>query len=249
MKKHLVLWSSLLVFGSLLGYGSNIWADEITYPSKGSVTFEEDSSQTKPVDPLNPDQPVTPTDPEGNEVDPDKGTPGPLSLDFASDFLFGTQKITTTNENYYAALQSYKKQGSTELTSGPNYIQVTDKRGTQMGWVLSVTQMAQFQTAENEPLEGASLSFANAMAVSAVDQTYAPTINEGETETALIPGTATTIMTAAQKQGMGTWLYRLGDEKTGANSVKLSIPGKSVKLAKEYTTTLTWTLASTPENL
>lgn len=247
MKKKVILFSSMLILGGGV-HTLSVHAEDAVYPSQGSITFEEDTSQTKPVDPLNPDNPVTPTDPDGNEVDPDKGTPGPLSLDFASDFLFGTQKITTTNEEYYATLQSYKKQGATDLSTGPNYVQVTDKRGTQLGWSLSVKQEAQFKTAAAETLDGAAISFANATAVSAVDEQYKPTINAGATETVLVPGTETTIMTAAEKQGMGTWLYRLGDETTGDKSVKLSIPGKSIKLAKEYTTTLTWTLASKPVN-
>ncbi|MGM0183517.1 hypothetical protein IGK74_002483 [Enterococcus sp. AZ150] len=247
MKKNLVCLSSLLVLGGSIGMLS-VQAEEASYTSQGSVTFEQDTSKTDPVDPLNPDKPVIPTDPDGNEI-PDKGTAGPLSLDFASDFLFGTQKITTTDQDYYAKLQSYKKEGETTLSTGPNYIQVTDKRGTQLGWSLSVTQQEQFKTADEEVLEGAVIAFNNATAVSSVDSAYAPTINAGgATELKLVPGSQQPVMTAAEKQGMGTWLYRLGDETTADKSVKLSIPGKSVKLAKEYTTTLTWTLASTPTN-
>lgn len=220
----------------------------VDYTSQGSVTFEADTSKTDPVDPLDPTTPVKPTDPV-DPSGPNPGTTGPVSIDFASSFQFGkNQKISTLDKIYYAQPQTYTRNGATSSTTGPNYIQVTDKSGTKNGWNLSVKQEKQFSTSENDNLDGATLSFTNANAYSAVDNAYAPTIVNGSTETKLTPGTSLIIMNAPQNKGMGTWLYRLGNQTTANSSVKLSVPGKSVKLAKEYKTSLTWTLANTPVN-
>ena len=95
-------------------------ADTVDYDSNGVVEFIPNTDPTKPVDPTDPDptnpvdpvdpdpykpvDPVDPTDPNG----PEPGTPGPLSIDYASSFDFGTQKISTQTHTYNAALQKYK---------------------------------------------------------------------------------------------------------------------------------------------
>ena len=52
----------------------------------------------------------------------------------------------------------------------------------------------------------------------------------------------------AKEWGLGSIV--LGKDATeGATAVKLNVPGKAIKLAKEYRTTLTWTLKSVPTNV
>lgn len=41
----------------------------------------------------------------------------------------------------------------------PNYVQVTDTRGTWDGWTLTVAESDQFQNTSGEKLTGAELSF------------------------------------------------------------------------------------------
>lgn len=241
MRKSIALLMGALLFSSVLGVTSVYAADEsANYTSNGVITFEPDTDPTKPTDPTDPTKPVEPTDPT-NPDGPNPGTNGPLSIDYASSFQFGTQKITTTDKDYYAAIQTFK-----DKTTGPNYVQVTDKRGSQEGWNLSVTENGQFQTADKEALVGASLSLNNGSSNSIMDDAYKPTL---VTQNTLVPGTKATLMTADKGKGMGTWIYRFGSDATqGGQAVKLSIPGKAVKLAKQYSTTLTWTLESTPTN-
>ncbi|MGX7738218.1 WxL domain-containing protein, partial [Enterococcus faecalis] len=63
-------------------------------------------------------------------------------------------------------------------------------------------------------------------------------------------GTEVELVKAEDGKGMGTWVYRFGKDATeGATAVKLNVPGKAIKLAKEYRTTLTWTLKSVPTNV
>ena len=47
------------------------------------------------------------------------------------------------------------KDGNKEV---PNFVQVTDNRGTNAGWKLSVTQNDQFKTADGKELTGATLT-------------------------------------------------------------------------------------------
>lgn len=51
-------------------------------------------------------------------------------------------------------------------------------------------------------------------------------------------------MATKDAEGAGTYVYRSGDDAKKAESVKLSVPGKTTKVA--YTTTLTWSLNDVP---
>ncbi|MDE3281279.1 WxL domain-containing protein [Lacticaseibacillus casei] len=218
--------------------------------SNGEVTFKADNSSTGPKDPLdptdpNPIKPIDPSNPGGN---PTPGTSGPLSLDFASSFTFGEAAISSDDAKYYAKPQVFTQQDGTTVDR-PNYVQVSDKRGTFEGWTLKVKQDKQFAVKDDATREliGAQLKFKNASLVSATDSKYAPT---GLASFELIPGTAQIAPVEAVKdQGMGTWIYRFGDDKQMGRSVELSVPGKTPKMAKAYVTALTWTLESTPANV
>ncbi|MGM0126392.1 hypothetical protein IGI37_003821 [Enterococcus sp. AZ194] len=254
MKKTTILTAGIILFSSLLGATSTFAAEGGNYDSKGEITFKAGTNPESPLDPVNPDptKPVVPVDPV-DPTGPIGGTNGPLSIDYASSFQFGEQEILTTDKTYYAQVQAYTDSESVAKT-GPNYVQVTDKRGTQKGWELSVVQKAQFATTEGEELAGAKLGLANGHAIS--DQqtglndtdkaAITPTATVSTGETGLVPGAKTVIMTAAEKQGVGTWLYDMGTADTAAESVSLLVPGKSVKLRAAYKTTLTWTLSDTP---
>ncbi len=107
--------------------------------SNAVVNFIENTTPTKPVDPENPNPgkpvgPIDPTKPGG----PNPGTQGPLSIDFASSLQFGTSKITTTDEVYSAYAQEVVSDGVSSFR--PQYVQVTDNRGTDAGWKLTVNQ-------------------------------------------------------------------------------------------------------------
>ncbi|MGH1815553.1 WxL domain-containing protein [Enterococcus casseliflavus] len=229
----------LLASAVLLNTTTYVEVEATEYTSNGAIEFEPDSSVTNPVDPTDPERPVTPidpTDPEG----PQTGTAGPLSIDFASSFQFGKQLITTETKNYKAELQEFS-----DGTVGPNYVQVTDKRGTQAGWALSVVQNGQFKTAEDEELEGAELSINFGASASIMSDDIAPEITHSH---AFIPNREITLVNAEARKGMGTWVYKFGEDAVeGADAINLNVPGRAVKLAKEYRTTLTWKLSDVPD--
>lgn len=218
--------------------------------SKVQVKFIEDNTGTNPVNPEDPDpekpvDPVDPTDPT-NPVDP--GTNGPLSLDYASILDFGEQKISVKDETYFAKAQIVKDAEGKESTV-PNYAQITDKRGGEKGWSLSVKQNGQFKSVTGaKELTGAEITFKNGEAVSSSTSNGPSTV---KTEFSLSPdgtGVAQNVMAAKKGEGFGTWVYRSGDATTKEKSIELSVPGSTAKEADTYKTTLTWTLTDTPAN-
>lgn len=64
---------------------------------------------------------------------------GDLTLDFVSSFDFGNHPISKNDEIYSAAAQK-----TDDGKSIPNFVQVTDLRGTGNGWSLNVQQQSQF---------------------------------------------------------------------------------------------------------
>jgi len=231
-------------------------ADVAKYQSNGQVEFTPSTDPTDPTDPTqpgNPVQPIDPTDPT-NPVNP--GTPGPLSIDFASSFDFGKQAISSSDKVYTAAAQAYYKLGADgkptgDLVYGPDYVQVTDNRGTLAGWVLTVTQDGQFTSGTGHVLDGAvvTLKDGNVVTASSSDK---PTPAQN---TDLTPGTASLVMSAAKGQGGGTFLNDWGtksnltsEDQPHTNSVTLSVPGRTTKYAETYKTTLTWNLSDVPSN-
>ncbi|OXS66993.1 cell surface protein [Lysinibacillus sp. KCTC 33748] len=214
------------------------------YTSNTIIQFKQndgEGSVTPPVDPTDPGNPdpVDPVDPTG----PTKpGTPGPLSIDYASSLDFGTQDITSANKTYYAKAQKFGKRGD-----GPNYVQVSDTRGTDAGWSLQVKQDGQFKTETGKELAGAEITFKNAW-VNTASESPIPSISKKTFS--LKPegnGVVEDIMTAKVGEGNGTYVLVFGEDQTAADSIELFVPGKTTKYAGEqYSTSLTWTLTDTP---
>ncbi|MGY3779667.1 WxL domain-containing protein [Isobaculum melis] len=212
------------------------------YDSNATVKFKSGGDEiTPPVDPLDPSKPLDPVDP----VDPTKpiepGTKGPLSLDYASSLYFGEQEISKEDKDYQAVAQK-----DTAGAEKPNYVQVSDTRGTEKGWGLQVKQNGQFKTATGRELTGALITFNNAEVVT-VSTSAVPSV----VKTSFSLGTdglgaAENVMAAKNGEGAGTFVYRFGNDATKAESINLNVPGKTAKLAEAYTTTITWSLTDVP---
>lgn len=236
MKKITILLTGILLSTAVLG---SLSADAATYSSNGVVNFEAETDPTPPVDPIDPDpnkpvDPVDPTDPTG----PKPGTPGPLSIDYASSFDFGTQKISTKTHTYYAALQTYKN----GAPAGPNYVQVTDKTGVYSGWDLTVKQEEQFKKGTTE-LTGAAMKLDKVKAKS-IGGSIAPTTS---TKLDLNPGDEHNVASANAGEGKGTWAFRFGENETdAADAVSLKVPGTANAEIGKYATSLTWKLVAKP---
>lgn len=215
-------------------------AETATYTTNGTVKFVTDNDITTPVDPLDPGSEANPVDPENPENPVQPGTAGPLSIDFASSLFFGEQKMSPKDQVYPANPQPLSN-GETR----PNYVQITDKRGGELGWSLQVKQEAQFETVDENILTGAEISFKNGEVVSESESVMPSIVSK---EFVLIPGENQIVMSALVDEGAGTQIYRAGDDTTKGESVHLSVPGKTTKYKDTYKTNLTWTLSDTPEN-
>lgn len=248
MKKFSSLFlTTAILAGITMAPAMTLAADGGEYGSNGVITFEPNTDPTNPVDPLDPTKPVKPVDPN-DPNGPEPGTAGPLSIDYASSLDFGKQKITSQDNVYKAKAQVYRDEEGTEKV-GPNYVQVTDNRGTEEGWTLQVQQNGQFETDEGEnskELTGAQIVFKNGNVVTG-SASEKPT---GEAKITANPnGDLQNVMSAKSKQGSGTYLLDWGtDAATGADSIELSIPGSTTKYAQKYSTTFTWVLTDTPGN-
>ncbi|MHC5251081.1 WxL domain-containing protein [Listeria kieliensis] len=206
--------------------------------SRASISFEKKSTGTKPENPNGGGGTITPVDPE-----PVVPTVGPLSIDYISNIHFGSQKISGQDETYKAELDKVKDDMTGNEITVPHYVQVTDDRGSNAGWKLTVSQGGQFKhSISSKELAKASLSFASPKASSSTTAaSKAPTV---KTFTLNPNGTAAEVMTASADKGMGTWLDVFGTNADTA--ISLMVPGDTAKEEGKYQTTLTWTLADTP---
>lgn len=195
-----------------------------------------------PVDPLEPEIDV---EPEEQPQLPDEQ--GLVSIDFVSKFTFGTQKIGLQAKTYYAQPQRLLDEEGNATINRPNYVQISDRRSDvdSGGWTLSVTQNEQFSGSDNQELVGAQLQLMNQQLATAQGEDE-PTLSSEET-VSLIPGEATTLLSAGVNEGKGTWVYRFGDGETYGESVGLHLPTGTIPDTTTYTTTLVWELQAVPE--
>lgn len=227
----------------IITLGGNVVAEATDkQETNGKVNFKEDTSVVSPLDPTNPDIPVVPEKPI-------KQNGGSLAIDYISEFNFGTQNISAKNEIYYAKLDRAKSASDSDFREVPNWVQVTDKRGTNTGWNLSIKQEEQFTTGsdgDKKELKGAQITLKNGVVKTTTDNESGAPSGFGS-PLVLIPGSTHTIMNAAVNTGMGTWLESFGDLSTGAQSIELFVPGVTEKVKDvPYVTTLTWTLNDVP---
>lgn len=225
-----------------------------TLGSTGKVTFKPNTgegSNTPPEKPEKPGQPIFPWDPNKPGT-PNPGGQGPLSIDFASSFDFGEQEIVSRDMDYKAKAQLAS---DTELPEGevptqevPNFVQITDNRGTEAGWKLTVKQDEQFKATKkaDKELTGAIITLGNANFYTHSESASAV----GEASLAITPGDTVTVMTAKADTGAGTQFVQWGTEeaKDAATSVNLHVPGSTTKYTDVYNTTLTWELSDSIEN-
>ncbi|MBE6171840.1 MULTISPECIES: WxL domain-containing protein [Enterococcus] len=250
MKKTTNLIMSTIALSTFALPSTAFATDGGVYTSNGVVQFIPNTDPTTPVDPTNPVDPVAPVDPTNPGGDPDPGTNGPLSIDYASSLDFGVQKITSKDETYFAASQKYRaldEHGNpmTDIKEGPNYVQVTDNRGTETGWSLKVNQEGQFTSASGKVLTGATIRLRNGNVVTA------STSEEPDGEATIVldaAGAQSNVMAASAGKGAGTYLFAWGNVATANASIELNVPGSTTKYAEQYATKLTWTLSDTPGN-
>lgn len=231
MKKN-YLCLVVLLTSIFLGSQTPVSAEDMS--SIGSASFIENDAQNPPVNPLDPDKPIEPTNP---------GTNGPLSINDATNYQFGTQKMTDKAATYSALLPEVVDKDTGEKSKVPHFVQITDNRGGEKGWKLEVRQDKPFTNKAGFSLKGTTISFSSITAVSLVGGGTAP---QAPNEPVVIAGDSeqnVSLITAKPGSGGGSWGILFGELKKGAESgVELTVPGNTEKKEGIYSTTLTWTL-------
>ncbi|EIM2102579.1 WxL domain-containing protein [Listeria monocytogenes] len=243
-----------------------------TKDSKGIVKF--DKSTTPDPDPVNPD-PVDPDPVIPDPTDPPVGTDG-LWILAVSDWDFGTHNVSSLSSgalNVHAAddtISTYvdaNGNGQQDLPGEVSvtkkvtpYAQISDVRGTNTGWTLSVTGSAfKDSSTPAKTIPGAELTIPKSTVSSATSTAQAPTGYDSVT-ISMTGGAAVPVMAAKDMQtatptnfnddqGMGTWTDSFGSQAVSATDTskpKLSIPKNVVVADGTYQSTLTWTLSDTP---
>ncbi|GEN95068.1 WxL domain-containing protein [Pediococcus ethanolidurans] len=239
--KKTTLISLISMSGLVLGAIAPVTAfaaDNRNESTNATATFEENI--TNPIDPVDPTDPNEPGDGGGT------GEVGPLSIDYVSNFNFGTHDVPTADTVYTAEDDTGKNTGKTY----PNFVQVSDQRaGDPKGWSLTVSQNGDFKDSESDSLTGAEIILGKAT-VKTTTNSYPSTNNTVTSATngaSLQPGGATmNVMAAKAGGGAGTWLDVFGTAND--STVKLDVPAAAHPNAASYSTTLTWSLADTPTN-
>ncbi|EAF5657605.1 WxL domain-containing protein [Listeria innocua] len=247
-------------------------ATSVTQDSKGIVKFDK-SATPDPV-PVDPD----PTDPDPvvpDPTDPPVGSDG-LWILAVSNWDFGTLdsselskgainahakdgKITTYEDTNGNGKQDLPGEVSVTKDVTP-FAQVSDLRGSNNGWTLSVTG-SEFKDSSTpaKKIAGAELTIPKSTVKSKDSTAKAPT-GYDNVAISMTGGAAVPVMAAKDLQattptdfsddeGMGTWTDSFGSAEVSATETskpKLSIP-KNVAVAEgTYQSTLTWTLSDTP---
>jgi len=253
MKKHLksILATTIILSG--IGVGQLIaLADTVT--TEGEITFTIDAGESIPTHPDIPDT-VDPGAPEDGEIG---NVDGLLRIDYVSNFRFGTHDLNLQTGGIFNA---HPQMWAEEETATAPFIQVTDIRGTQLGWRLDVAQTGgQFSNNDSIMLTGAQLRLSNLRIYNTVHDLPNSTIPLPDIPTGIINldpgGEAVTISTAGANVGMGTshivfgTLTTIGEPPvTTAPGVQLVIPPYAISGGTtdlNFTTELTWTLSNTP---
>lgn len=237
-KPFLFLSGCLLLLISFLGFEKNA-AAAVTKSKADLFYLPPDEVITLPKHPYDPNEEI-------DFADENKATEikGPLSLDFVPNIQFNAQRGSWDEETYFAPLIQIRHSGEKEFEKVPNFVQVTDDRGTLSGWTLVLRQNGQFQNGTHE-LKGTEIKLSKLQMVSG-ESRHAPTAFQ---EIALDPeGKESSILIQAKKgTGAGTWLGLFGkDNQEAETAISVTVPGEATKEQGKYKTTLTWELHDSP---
>lgn len=244
MKKRLAASSLLMTTALLLGTTSAFAATTSKGTSKATITFTTNIAPVI-VDPETPD-PTKPYDPIGDGGNKPTGNTGPLTLDYAPNFNFGSHEALATNSAVYQALD--KKP----------FLQVTDRRAIRSKWEVNV-KLSVFKNAEtldpldpvdpsdplklaDESLTGAKLSINNGIVkpVLGLIDVQAPTTQNIELTAGATDGT--TILSSADGT-FSTWLVywpkALAQQEP---RISLNVP-INTQVKGTHTATLEWVLS------
>lgn len=274
--KAIKLASFGLMTMTMVGLGTqNVLAADPAASTKGIVTFteptgedNEDPNKPNVVDPKDPEGPAKPVSPGGEGIG-GNGKPS-FNINWVSNFRFGNISLGTNMSSFAAPTTlnwaEENQNGDLEPTGDKTenlapFLQVTDLRGTNAGWNVTVsgTEFRQLD-ADGEPIDdkvlaGATvtLNHPSIVGVEANSDLAPSALNaSGNKETGNLVGSAALpILNADKDKGQGTWTLTWGadDDKVtnAAKGVQLVVPMTALpEVDKTYQADFTWTLNATP---
>lgn len=224
--------ASVVLFGATTPALSSVNAAENrSGTTNATATFTANNdTNISPVDPKDPTQSITP--PAGSNG----ATPGSgLSLIYVPQtWNFGTNTVPVQSKDVPLLTTG------TSLLNGQTSVQVSDTRGTNSGWNLSVSG-SQFvgTTIAGNSVQSTGIQLILPLGTLSTPQKIANGVTASPSTTALT--SATEVLKATTGNGGGITVYNLP-----TSDIKLSIPGNSVQ-AGTYSTVLNWTLSDTPQ--
>lgn len=213
IRKKVIFWTLLVsVTIGLFNLPDPVFAAGLT--GNGEITYKVSDFETKPVDPEHPENIVDP----GDEITFTKGL---LRFDVIPRLHFGAQEISDRDQTYQVNAQNFMD--GTEAR--PNYIQITDNRGSLAGWEVSVRQETPFQNnnTKNSILKGAVLSFDKQWVNSTMPEETKPTVMKDAIKIEEI-GASYPIAKAEYGKGSGTWVVPFGSTGEVKNQEKTLTP-------------------------
>lgn len=251
----------ILIFPvTVLSGGTSVFSEEVrNVETEAQIQFIPSNEEIIVIPPEITEPPVIipPTVP---------GTTGPLTISYAPNFNFGEQEISNQNQTYSMIAEMHELSnsgvGTGEFIPYTSFTQVSDTRGTNQGWKLSVTASEFTSDTQNNLLTGAQITLLNPrIQYEGNNQNNAP-IAHGN-ELGLIPNESSLVMVAEIGKGALVSSVVWGnqteidaqfkDENFNPqesdiknDAIKLFVPGSTVKDATSYEAVLTWELSLTP---
>ncbi len=262
MKKSTLLATSLVCGSLLIGGVSPVFAADLPgeATTEGDVTFTEDDGSDNPgaIDPEGDGSDIS-----GVTVPAGVAGTGTKRIQYVTNFTFGSQKISASNQTYDAKVVEFIP---TDADIDPyfmsNFVQVADTSGTQEGWSLKVkatTFNLDKTDRTKDVLKGAELRLSgfregNATGDGKVDTTILPT-NDASKAYKAITDTAETVYSAKKDKGLGLHTLIFGEaaldqDTTTATSttagVQLYVPSTAQAKKGNYSADITWTMEAAP---
>ena len=232
------------------------------YETGGGVGFQRGTGLIQPLHPGPGDLARQPMSPLPEEIQKpnrtsSQGTGSSLSIDYVSEFVFKMYREDGEKVFYYAQPQ-YLRDEHGQSTITPNFIQVTDQRGTAEGWTLKLQKTIRFYDGNKQALQATDILLYNPVVVGyqPANQPRAPSLL-GQGEDSVV------IAQAEQGSGTGTTTIRWGNhlvemelysKKGEVNTpllnrdVQLLVPIRTNRQNHTYQATLTWILSEIPRN-
>lgn len=255
MKTRSLCATALVAIFGVSTLAAPVFAAPTELNSTGKVTVEEGTAGGQDqgtVDPENPDKTLPNPDPTspGENTNTDTGS---LVIEKTTDLDFGTIKTSANDIKSYAKPMTFEEGAKTRGA----YVQWADVRaGGTYGYEITAQLTKQFTDSTNQNvLAGATIDFANGLAVAQKDNTNlipsnvltAFSLSEDAND-------AKSIVTASKdnKEGKGRYIMEFGQSNsetpTDTNSIQLTVPAATASnmAATDYTATVTWKITAAP---